>query len=150
MSSTGRPSGDVWGMQITDHHPERHRAEVAARIEAARSLGWPEVDLSDFEVIGSSWRPIFVSKADGSQFRVIDFDPLLQEDPRAINVAAFLLDGAGEIVFLKHRGATTTPVRESVGGRLYSGKLERLDGKYQVVDSKTGATTELGHGAFSP
>jgi hypothetical protein len=141
--------GDVIGKQVTDHHPERHQAQVAARVAAARSLGWPQVDLSDFEVIGNNWRPIFVDKATGVQYRPIAHDPLRQENVAAENVASFLLDAAGQLIFLRVRGTSDAPVRQSVGGRIYSGRLERRDGKYQVVDEATGSTTELGHGAFA-
>lgn len=147
--TTERFYDGVIGMEVTDHNPERYQAEVAARVEAARRLGWPQAELSDFEVIGSSWKPVFVSKADGTQYGVVSHDPLLQANPPAQEVACFLLDGAGQLVFLKHRGAAAAPVSQTIPGRLYSGRLERRDGRYEVVDVRSGAATELGHGAFA-
>jgi hypothetical protein len=155
MSSTNFPSGrelggviGAWGEEITDRDAARHEAEVAQRVEAA-SHYWPRAELDEFELIGNSWRPVFVRRSDGVEFRLLNFDPFLQQNPAASGVECWLQDAGGQLLFLRRRGALDVPVAQTVPGRFYAGRVEQTaGGQFEVVDVESGAKTKLASGAL--
>jgi hypothetical protein len=138
----------VIGMEVTDRSSEQTPAKLAQRVEAARQL-WPEAELDEFEIVGHAWRPVLIRRSDGVQFRVFDHDPFMQQDPAAAGVACWLVDGGGQLVFLRHRDAPDPAVSQSLPGRFYAGRVEQAPGgQLEVVDEKTGARTKLATGAL--
>lgn len=133
----------VIGMEVTDRAPEQAAAKLSQRVEAA-SHYWPRVELSEFEVVGNHWRPVLIRRSDGVQFRVVDHDPFMQEDPSAAGIVCWLVDAGGQLLFLRYRDAPDAPVSRSIPGRIYSGRLQQTaGGQLEVVDQRTGAKTKL-------
>ena len=100
-----------YGREVKDPFPEGvlafiqpHEYANTERLERARAI-FPEADLNDFELVETGidkW--LFIDRATGEKYRRVEYDPLLQMNPRATDITTFCVDAGGRFHYLRPIG----------------------------------------------
>ena len=120
--------GLAYGREVKSAFPENVLAVIGANeyatpelLERARDL-FPQADMSDYDVTQTGPdKFLFTDRATGEQYRRVEYDPLIQPDPRSTDVVAFVVDHGGRLHYLRRRG----PQRPSESRVLVMSVVER-------------------------
>ena len=116
--STSSYDSVAWGGQLEQRPADwlgdvdSHRAATDARVAQARRY-FREIPFDSLKVVQTGPDRYSLFDPDGTEYRVVGYDPLQGEDP-ARDAAAFAIDDGGSLLFLKRRGESAIPTEERV------------------------------------
>ena len=138
MSNSFHMGSAPRGRKLESNEPEQghvgtwgtNRAATEHLLERAREY-FQEASLEDFD---HPRERLFVDRATGVEYLVVGSDPLAAASPRATQVACFLVDEYGEVVYLRKRGDFGEPADVVRVGTMSSvGRVELDDDGVVVI-----------------